>query len=77
MLRSVMSLAAKAEVGTVHHNGKLAVPIITALTEIGHVQGPILLKTDNATAEGFLNRSIRQKRSKSFDMRFHWIIDRI
>ena len=72
-----MSSAAEAEVGTVHHNGKVAVPIITALNEMGHLQGPIPLKTDNLTAEGFLNKKIRQKRSKSFDMRFHWMIDRI
>ena len=76
-LRNVMSSAAEAEVGTVHHNGKVAVPIITALNEMGHLQGPIPLKTDNLTAEGFLNKKIRQKRSKSFEMRFHWMIDRI
>ena len=70
-LRNIMSSAAEAEDGTVHHNGKLAVLIITDLTEMGHAQGPIPLKTDNATAKDFLNRSIHQKRSKSFNTRFH------
>ena len=37
ILRNVMSSTAEAEVGTVHHNRKLAVPIITALNEMGHI----------------------------------------
>ena len=59
----------------VHHNGKVTVPIVTVLTEMGHIKGPISLKIDNSTAKDFLNRSMRQKRSKSFDMRFHWMIE--
>ena len=34
-LHNVVSSAAEEEVGTFHHNGKVAVPIITALTEMG------------------------------------------
>ena len=57
-LRNVISLATEAEVGTVHNNGKVTVPIIRALNEMGHIQGPIPLKIDNTTAEGFLNRNV-------------------
>ena len=56
---------------------KVAVPMTIVFNEMGHIQGPIPLKTDNATTEGFLNRSMRQKRIKSFDMHFHWMIDQI
>ena len=76
-LRNVMSSEVDAEVDIVHHDGKVAVPIITALNEMGQTQGPIHLKTDNATAKDFLNRNIRQNRIKSFDMWFHRMIERI
>ena len=35
-LQHVMSSAAEAEVGTVHYNGKIAIPIRTAVIEMGH-----------------------------------------
>ena len=70
-LRNAMLSTAEAEVGMVHHIGKVVIPIITALNEMGHIQGPIPLKTDNCTAEGFLNRNIQQKRSKLLHMWFH------
>eukprot|EP00536_Pseudo-nitzschia_multiseries_P009450 jgi/Psemu1/23220/gm1.23220_g len=34
------------------------------------------MKTDNNTAEGILNGTIKQKRSKAIDMRFYWLKDR-
>ena len=76
-LKYVVSSAAEAELGTVHHNGKAAISIRVALDERGHPQGPIPLKTDDNTAEGFFNNIIRKKRSKASYMRFHWMIDRI
>ena len=36
-LRNVMSSADETEVGTVHQNRKVAVPIITALNEMEHI----------------------------------------
>ena len=72
-----MSSTAEAEAGIVYHNGKVAVSVITTLNEMEHLQGPIPLKTENLTAEGYLSKRIRQKRSKAFDVRFHWMIDQI
>lgn len=54
-LGNAMLSAAEVEVGTFHNNSKVVVPIITVLNETGHLQGPISLKTDNLTAEGFPN----------------------
>ena len=72
-----MSSVAEAEVGTVHHNGKIAIPVRTAVIEMGHPQGLTPLKTDNSTADDFFNKTIKPKRSKAFDMKFHWMKDRI
>ena len=71
-----MSSVTKAEVDTVHHNGKVAISIRTALIELGHKHGPTPIKTDNNTADGFFNKKIKPKRSKLFYMKFHWMEDR-
>ena len=35
------------------------------------------LKTDNSTAEGIMNKTIKQKTSKAMDMRFYLLVDRV
>ena len=76
-LKYAIPSATEVEVGTVHNNDNAAIPIRIALDEMGQPQGPTPLKKDNNTAESFFNNKICKKRSKSFDMRFHWMIDRI
>jgi hypothetical protein len=44
---------------------------------MGHPQPPTPLLCDNEFAIGLGNDTIKQKRSKSIDMRFHWLRDRI
>jgi hypothetical protein len=72
-----MSSAAESETGGVYLNGKEAIPIRTTAIELGHPQPPTPIKTDNTTAHGILTKSLRPKLSKAFDMRFHWMKDRI
>ena len=75
----VPSSAAEAETGGLFLNAQEAVPIITALQEMGHPQPSTgtPLETDNSTALGILTAQVRMKRSKAFDMRYHWLRDRI
>ena len=75
-LKNVVSSAAEAETGGVFHNAKTAIPIRHILTQLGHKQPPTPLKTDNSTTAGFVNNNIHQKRSKSWDMKYHWLRDR-
>jgi hypothetical protein len=35
------------------------------------------LRTDNSTAYGILNETIKQKQSKSMDMKYYWVQDRV
>ena len=44
---------------------------------MGHPQQATPLKTDNSTATGIANKTIKQKRSKAIDMRFYWLCDRV
>jgi hypothetical protein len=76
-IRAVMSSAAEAGVGATFYNCKAAVPLRTALEELGHAQPPTPVQVDNATAVGIANRTVKQVRSRAMDMRFYWIQDRI
>ena len=52
-------------------------PIRTTLAKMGHPQPPTPMQVDNTTTDGFANRTIKQKRSKTIDMRFYWVQDRV
>ena len=51
------------------------VPIRHILESLHHPQPPTPLKTNNSTATGFVYDNIHQKRSKAWDMRYHWLRD--
>ena len=58
-------------------NAKFAAPLRTTLEELGHPQPPTPIKTDNTTANGIINGTVKQQRSKAIDMRFYWLKDRV
>ena len=74
-LKHVVTSAAEAEISALFHNAKTAIPLRRLLVAIGHPQPPTPIKVDNSTANSFVHDSITQKRSKSWDMRFHWLLD--
>ena len=76
VIKNVMGSAAEAEVAAIHMNAQEAIPIRQALEEMGHPQPPTRIRTDNATAKGFVNNTIKIKRSKTFDRQFWWLKDR-
>jgi hypothetical protein len=77
VLKHVMSSAAEAEIGAVFINAKEGAVLCTTLEEVGHKQPPTPMETDNTTATGYSNGTIKQKRTKAIDMRFYWIKDRV
>ena len=77
ILRNIMASESDAEYGALFLNFKAAVPIRNTLIEMHHPQTPTPIQVDNSTAVGLANKSIKQKLSKSMDLRFHWIRDRI
>jgi hypothetical protein len=76
-MREVLSSASEAELGALFHNGKEACPLRIALAKMGHPQPVTPLQTDNSTATGIANDTVKQKHSKAIDMRFYWIRDRV
>jgi hypothetical protein len=77
VLKHVMSSAAEAEIGAVFLNSKKGAVLRTTLQELGHPQPPTPMETDNTTAIGYSNVTIKQKRTKAMYMRFYWIKDRV
>jgi hypothetical protein len=77
VIKNVVASAAESEVGACFHSAQSGAPLRVTLTEMGHTQPPTPLRTDNSTAFGILNETIKQKRSKAMDMRYHWLIDRV
>ena len=43
------------------------------LRVLGHPQQASPIKTDNATAASFVKDMLKQKCSKAWDMRYHWL----
>jgi hypothetical protein len=73
----VVASAAESEVGVCFHNAQSGALLRVTLTELGHTQPPTPLRTDNSTAFGILNETIKQKLSKAMDMRYHWLTYRV
>lgn len=76
ILNNVMASATEAEVGALFHNAQDACMLRNTLEFIGHPQPPTPIQTDNSCAEGIINDTVKQKRSKAIDMRFYWLRDR-
>ena len=76
MIGPVVASAAEAEVAAAFMNAQDACSIRQTLIELGHPQPPTVIRTDNKCAEGILNDTIKQRRSKAIDMRFYWLRDR-
>jgi hypothetical protein len=75
VIKNVVASAAESEVGACFHNAQSGAPLRVTLTELGHTKPPTPLLTDNSTAFGILNETIKQKRSNAMDMRYHWFTD--
>ena len=76
IIRLVMASATEAEICASFLAAQEAVPIVKCLEELGHPQPPTPIQVDNTTAVGFVDKIIKQKRSKAIDMRFYWLQDR-
>jgi hypothetical protein len=76
ILRHVMASASEAELGALFVNGKEATVLRQTLQDMGWPQPPTPMQTDNSTASGIVNHTVKQHKSRAMDMRFYWIRDR-
>lgn len=71
-----MSSAAESELGAVFLNAKEEVTERITLKEMRHPQGKTNIISDNVTAIGITNKTVKNKISKAMSMRFYWVRDR-
>jgi hypothetical protein len=77
IIPAVVASAGEAEYATVFMNAQEAEPIRETLRDLGYDQNTTTIVSDNMCAVGLANNTVKQKRSKAIDMRFHWIRDRV
>ena len=77
IIPTVVSAASEAEIAGLFINGQTAVAARNTLADLGYPQHATPMITDNTTAEGIANNTVRLKRSKAIDMRYHWVRDRV
>ena len=75
ILRHVVTSAAEAETAGLFYNCQTALYFQRMLTALGHPQTNTQVKTDNGTAAQFVRDTIKNKRSKSWDVRYHWLTE--
>ena len=73
VIKQVMSSAAEAKLGALYINSKLATQLQHTLAEMGHLQPPTLVQTDNSTTYGVVTNKIIPKATKAMDMHSHWL----
>jgi hypothetical protein len=67
--------AGEAEYGAAFVFAQHGVWLQTIATALGQIQPPTPIFCDNEFAIGLASDTIKQKKSKSIDMRFHWLRD--
>ena len=71
--RNVVSSAAESETCGNFNNGETSIEMRSALIALDHKQPAITLKTENSTIEESVNSGMKPKRSKTWDMKWHWL----
>jgi hypothetical protein len=77
VIKNVVASAAESEVGASFQNAQTAAPLHVTLLELRHKKPANPLRKDNSTDYGKFNITIKQKRSKSMDIKYHWLQDRV
>ena len=76
IIKNVMACAMEAEITALFMNAQKLVEYRQTLHDMGHPQPSTPICTDNSSACGIINGTMKQKRSKSIDMRWNWLKDR-
>ena len=77
LISCIVSSAAEAELGAAFQNAQKGAHFRNTLVELGYPQQPTTISVDNTVALGLAADTINAKRSKSMDVRFFWLRDRV
>lgn len=77
IIPAVVVSAVEAEYAALFMNGQEGASLRNTLTALGYPQPATTILCDNKCAQGIATDTIKPKRTKSIDMKFCWIRDRI
>ena len=77
VIQNVMASIGEAEYAAAFHTAQMAAGLRKTLSDLGYPQPATYILVDNAVASGIANNTIEPKRTKSIDMQFHWLRDRV
>ena len=75
-LKNIVWSAAECEIASAFENGQDATVLQRTLQEMEHQQPATPAQLDNTTATSFAHGALKQKRTKSIDMKYYWLQDR-
>ena len=73
IIKNVMSSASEAKLIGLFTIAKEMVPLRQALIEMGWTQPKNPVQCNNSTSVGVTNKTIIPRKTKSMDMKFHWL----
>ena len=77
IITTVVDSAAAAEYAALFIFVQFVTSLRLTLAELGYPQLATPITCDNECAVGIANKSLTQKRSKTIDMRYHWVQDQV
>ena len=77
LIKTIMSSAAESELDALFLYSTTLISIRHVLKDTGNPQPPAPIKTGNTTALGVVTDTIKRKRTKAMDTRFHWVRNRM
>ena len=77
IISTIVDSATAAEYAAAFIAAQAATSLRLTLGELGYSQPATQISCDNACAVGIANDSFSQKRSKTIDMRYHWLRDQV
>jgi len=77
IIKSVVASAAEAEYAALFLNAQAALGERKTLADMNYPQSATPLVSDNSTAVGITNKTVKQRKSKAIAMRYDWIQDRV
>jgi hypothetical protein len=77
IMQFVVASASEVELGASYHNCQTGIIFQLTLAEMGHPQPKTLMHCNNTTAISITNNSIKRQHSRSMEMQFFWVGDKI
>lgn len=72
IIKNVMALVNEAEIPSLYINAQLVMIFFQTIIDMGHLQPPAIIRTDNKTACRIVTGTMKHQQSKPIDMCFDW-----